>query len=438
VTPPHSDTLGNIGLALKAFQKTLELDSSYVLAYQHILDALLGCTNSNVWVCTGDSAVYGMPDALSRRFGAATLQRLRDQARTEQVATARGWVAAVPGTPRARLALVQVLYDQQRYDDAAAELDALSRLGWIAQAGAWKALVEFQRGRPGAGAAALDSALATAPDTFELLVGQQNFGTPMALLAGGGGRVAAGFAVARSVFGKLPVDSASGPGGLLMSAAELRRLTDGYLWSEAGLPAAAQVEADLQRMVERRTARDSTQLRRLVTSFGATSVAAYLASRDTTVLAKFLALVDTANSATWRVADAQLALARGDTAGARIGVDRHYRRPADVEFTGEQGVVRTYAWGDLLTRLGEARLALEAYGRLDSADQRVQHPGFVVRSWAERGALYQQLGQAPEAIEQYQRFIDAWKDADPELQPMVDRARAAVAALKGEVQPTRR
>jgi tRNA A-37 threonylcarbamoyl transferase component Bud32/tetratricopeptide (TPR) repeat protein len=437
-SPPHADTVGNIGLALGAFQKTLELDSTYVLAYQHILDALLGCTNSNVWVCTADSAVYGLPEQLEARFGAATVQQLRDEARAAQVATARGWVAAVPGTPRARLALVQVLYNQRRYDEAAAEADAMDRLGWGAQAGAWKGMIEFLRGRPGDGAAALDRALAGVTDTMSLLIGQQNFGVPMAILAGGGGRVDAGQAVARSIFGKLPVDSANGPGGLLMSSAELRRLTEGYLLSEAGLPASAAVDADLRRMMERRAARDSAELRRLVTSFGSASLATFLARRDTTRLTAFLALADTTSSATWKVADAQLALARGDTARARMRVDRHYRTPTDVEFSGDQGVIRAFAWGDLLARLGDPRLALEAYARMDSSEARVQHPGFLVRSWAERGALYQRMGQAPLAIEHYERFIEAWRDADAQLQPLVDRARNAVAALKGEVAPNRR
>jgi tetratricopeptide (TPR) repeat protein len=313
----------------------------------------------------------------------------------------------------------------------------MARLGWT-QAGIWKAMIVFHQGRPGEAAAVLDSALSHTADTILVLQGQQNFTTPMALLAGGGGRVAAGSRLGRQVFDGLPLDSAAGPGGLLFSAAELARLTEGYVVTEAGLARSADVVRDFRRMLEGRARGDTVQLRRLVTSIGASSLAAYLISRDTTLLTDFLSLADTVNSSTWRVADAHLALARGDTARARMRVDRHYRQPADVEFAGEQGIVRSYAWGDLLARLGEARQALEAYARLDSADQRVQHPGYLVRSWAERGALHQQLGQAPEAIELYERFIEAWKDADPELQPLVDRARSAVAAIRGELAPNRR
>src|SRR5205823_4404342 len=44
---PHPDSLGNLGRALRAFQHTLALDSSYVLAYQHILDALARCAGGD-------------------------------------------------------------------------------------------------------------------------------------------------------------------------------------------------------------------------------------------------------------------------------------------------------------------------------------------------------------------------------------------------------
>jgi hypothetical protein len=91
---PHPDTAGNLGTALKIFQRSLALDSSYVLAYQHILDALNSCASGQVWACLPDSAVYGEPDSLTRRYGEAALQRARDEAVAAQLETARGWVSA--------------------------------------------------------------------------------------------------------------------------------------------------------------------------------------------------------------------------------------------------------------------------------------------------------------------------------------------------------
>ena len=63
----------------------------------------------------------------------------------------------------------------------------------------------------------------------------------------------------------------------------------------------------------------------------------------------------------------------------------------------------------------------------------------LIRTWAERAVLYQQLGETDRAIAMYEKFIAAWADGDAEVQPLVERARAAVAALKGEVrEPVRR
>jgi serine/threonine-protein kinase len=435
-TFPRPDTLGNIGRALRAFERTLALDSTYILAYQHILDAISSCIGSNAWVCLADSAMYGTPDELDRSVGTAMIERLRAEGRRAQVETARGWIAATPTSWRPRNALVAVLFTQNRPDEAVRELDALARVGGAAQAGMWKAQYEFGRGRPGAAAFVLDSSLATASDTSSIVYAATgNFNVPNSLLAGGGGQVEKADRLTDAVLRRLPGDSLSGPANLRMSKDELRLAMHAANLAEVGVPGAAEAIREVGRVLQRRAARDSSELRRASQSFGATYLAAYLAGRDTTFLTALLSLVDTTASATWRVTDAQLALARGDTARARMRVDRHYRQAASAEFTGEQGIIRAFAWGDLLARLGEPRLAIESFARLDSSAQRIQHAGYLVRSWAERGALYQAVGDRARASEYYEKFITAWERADTTLQPMVDRARDAVASLRGDARP---
>ena len=132
--------------------------------------------------------------------------------------------------------------------------------------------------------------------------------------------------------------------------------------------------------------------------------------------------------------DAHMALARGDTTRAQMRIDRHVVNADDLEFAGEFGTVRSFAWADLLTQLGSFRDAIDVYAHIDSVDSRTQVPSLHVRSYAERGALYQALGETAEAIEMYERFIAAWEGGDEPVQPLVDRARATIAALRGETR----
>ena len=44
-------------------------------------------------------------------------------------------------------------------------------------------------------------------------------------------------------------------------------------------------------------------------------------------------------------------------------------------------------------------------------------------------ALYERQGDRTRALAAYRTFVDLWRDADPELRPAVERARARIAAL---------
>ena len=55
---------------------------------------------------------------------------------------------------------------------------------------------------------------------------------------------------------------------------------------------------------------------------------------------------------------------------------------------------------------------------------------FLAGTFKRLGELYEAKGNTAKAIENYQKFIDLWKDADPELQPAVRSARARLEALK--------
>ena len=389
--------------------------------------------------CGPDSAVYGSRDSLVRRYGADSLERLRAVSEGEAVATARGWVATAPTTAQARIGLVQVLYGLRRYDEALAEVERAQELmSGVGAAGVWKALIQFNRGQLGEAAALLDSTLRQVRDTTAALGGIGDFSIAARILAGGGGRIAAAERLTKRVFRAIPFDSAPGPGNVMLTKSEIERMQIAGMHAELATSAVPSLIREAQAVLRRKSGADSATMRRVATANGTGYVMTYLATGDTTHLAHFLALTDTSNSATWRVADAALSLARGDTARARSRVNATYKSPPPAEFTGEAGMVRSYAWGEVLAELGELQLAQEAFGRLDTLGARLQHPGLLVRSYAKRGEVYQRLGDMTKAVESYDKFIAAWSNADPELQPQVDRVRKARAAAKGEVWPERR
>ncbi len=55
---------------------------------------------------------------------------------------------------------------------------------------------------------------------------------------------------------------------------------------------------------------------------------------------------------------------------------------------------------------------------------------YLAGSHKRLGELYDAKGSTAKAIEHYQKFVDLWKDADPELQPKVREVRARLDALR--------
>ena len=51
------------------------------------------------------------------------------------------------------------------------------------------------------------------------------------------------------------------------------------------------------------------------------------------------------------------------------------------------------------------------------------------------GELYEQKGDRAKAAEWYQKFVDLWRDADPELQPSVAEVKQRLAQMSGEPKP---
>ena len=436
---PHADSMGNMGRALRAFERALAIDSSYVLAYQHIVDVLGACGAYNPWLCLADSAVYGDPSALDTRYGAERAAQLRAAARAARTAAAQAWVEAVPSTARPRDNLLGLLLQEDRRDDARTQIAALRIHGHTTMARIWDSRILLR-----------DEAYAAAADTLEAVLANPAEVLPV-LLSGNGpqeafltltaaGRAARSAELIREVARAIEASgntTTNGPGNVQMPIGTAVDLMSFVSLAEIGLDTAA-LGAATRRFLRGLDSLFRAQpdlLDRVLTNTSSMLLASYLAIRDTALVSDIIAAIDTTASRSWKAMDAHRALVAGDTARAVRRLEQYALRADSIEFRGEAGAVRAMAWADLLVQLGRLREAVTIYGFMDPFTQRLTHPALHVRSLAERGALYQRLGDTANAIAMYERFIQAWKDADLALQPAVDRARAAVDGLRGQAYP---
>lgn len=81
---------------------------------------------------------------------------------------------------------------------------------------------------------------------------------------------------------------------------------------------------------------------------------------------------------------------------------------------------------DVLVALGRDEEALPWYASFRSYYDLV----YMAPAHFRQAEIYERMGNAERARFHYGRFIDLWKDCDPELRPLVDRARQALERLR--------
>jgi tetratricopeptide (TPR) repeat protein len=132
---------------------------------------------------------------------------------------------------------------------------------------------------------------------------------------------------------------------------------------------------------------------------------------------------------------AELLLAEGQPHKA-LEICENAVRPAIPIMTDETHLVRYNLPFDRDTKarayvsLGNLQNAIQEYEKLisfdpESQERRLIHPRFHYRL----AKLYDEAGQNEKALQQYQIFLDLWKDADPGIAEVED-ARERVAALR--------
>jgi DNA-binding SARP family transcriptional activator/tetratricopeptide (TPR) repeat protein len=93
---------------------------------------------------------------------------------------------------------------------------------------------------------------------------------------------------------------------------------------------------------------------------------------------------------------------------------------------GSQALER-YFRGELLREMGRDREALAWYAASGQAG--LDQLAYLAPAHLRQAEIYERLGERQKAAEHYRRFVELWKECDPELRPMVDEARRKAAPL---------
>jgi tetratricopeptide (TPR) repeat protein len=172
-------------------------------------------------------------------------------------------------------------------------------------------------------------------------------------------------------------------------------------------------------------------------------------NRPYSALASFYAKAGQADRARQLLAEYQSAV---PASYRRRDVNR-YRAAGDIgmaEGKAEEALTNYHAWRDsaactncALYELGRAyELAKQPDSALVAYQQAVSNPGGLGRVFGDAwtlaatyrrlGELHEERGDREKAIDSYGKFIDLWKQADPELQPQLRQIKERLAKLVGE------
>ncbi len=95
-------------------------------------------------------------------------------------------------------------------------------------------------------------------------------------------------------------------------------------------------------------------------------------------------------------------------------------------------VLERFLRAEALNVLGRHEEALRWYQSVGLWTHSYADLPFIAPSHLRRAEIYERLGDNAQAVEHYTRFLDLWKDADPELQPTVRDVQQRLAKLAEE------
>lgn len=422
--------------SISGFRRAIEIDSSFHLAYSHLVQQYQGLSNAQSQAyLDGDSIILiQTAEQLAALGGPAELERRRARARDIGLEMARGWVRADPDASTAYITLANGFMTSDRADSAIATIQRAMQ-------------------RPGLNGPGMRLQLVT----YELLADRpvEAYGTLRQVVDG----------LTPAEFRRIPANdriTASAMGfnaiAAVGNAGELERLLkfleaadpvfpftntptrQVFGWYLAGLRAGMtgtvtrEDRAVLAAGTRRILAGSEGVMAQLSSTSGGVIFAAYLATRDTMFSNAVRQLPGMAAAAHTDL-DALEALARGDTAKAREIAARYSPpdslRTARFGFAGARAIARA----EVLAAVGNTDWAIRYLEGLDPqrfAAQALAEPGFAIytRSFLARGALYEKAGDPTKAIAAYEEYLRRTAGGDAAVEPLRRTAREAVARLR--------
>jgi eukaryotic-like serine/threonine-protein kinase len=417
--------------ALRAFNRTLTLDSTFHLAYAHKLSMYqLGGTNGSPMIVVGDSVILIPNDSVARAVGAQRVQAARVQARDMAVVQAKHWRYLDPDAPQAHTAVVDGYAAAGYFDSAVTALRQTMQ-------------------QPDVRTPDMAYSLAA----LEMLAGDT---TALTTLRTALDRYPADSLIAAGGFRRLPsLMGAANVAAFYAALPEHERVLAMVSRVEPTLPGAnipmRSIAAMWRAMARLALGMDSPQLRRTLDSSIAaidrlsSSVApgiqaqarglaflGYLTTHDTSYVAP---LRRWGSRRVPPEVEALVALDAGDTARA-VAIANTFRSPDSVRLVSDPGTgFARFAQAELFARLGDLRRAVGVYESMQRKDLGLSFGTdprwpMYARSFLARGQLYEQLGDRQRAIASYEEFLTIWKDAAPEMRGQVRLAREGIIRLR--------
>jgi TolB-like protein/tetratricopeptide (TPR) repeat protein len=438
---------GSYNAAVSAFRRTLEIDPTYHLAFQHILDIYVnegrsttGCRLKDTTALKVDNAAASCADTYtsvsrveadtlvlipvsvknSGAIAAQTELARRTNSRQNKIkkaqAYALAWADAGPTESRALMILAGtdlMLGDLVGADTLMPKV-RVAELTDAEQGRMFTARLElaWKRARDGEVVRTIDSIAATHP------AGQAGSYTAISLASLG--RMAALDSLIRAQLGRSGAPPVALSYYMLLPRVAVGAVPEGVVAAERAFFDAVKSGGAVQGGVRTATAQTLT-----TTMFGLRFPRQEWPAVDSTLDHRLLPA---------------LALARKDTAALRLAantLDSAARVAADSR-SPDDGTALIAA--DAFLVLGDSTAALTAVRRFldrgidaSSIYASVSPAAFQTLLWPRalllRADLEAAKGDKQVARTYYRRFLTLWAKADPELQPIVDRARKSLAAL---------